>query len=215
MYKCILYFKKKEGAVSIILNYQMCFGKVMLLAKCHTSSKEHGQKESPGHFMSNILLFNNVKWYFLEVFQAAVLPLSIPLQIYSQAKATTILNLFWNHSPTQSFPGKVFSSENPRWIGECSMLFSHQRNHFLLHIYGSLFIPLSRHVRHKTRVRVIWALNSIPHRVFKFQSCSSSFLTEKKCPFQSLDHSRCIIHLCGVNHYLMGFGVSCWNSLKV
>ena len=152
--------------------------------------------------MPNILLFNNIKWYFLEVFQAAGLPLSIPLQIflqiYSRAKANTILKLFWNHSHTQSFPCKMFSSENPRWIGDCSRLFSHRKNHFLLHIYVSLFILLSRHIRPKTRVRVIWALNSILHRVFKFQSWISSLLTEKKCPLQSLDHSRCnILYLRG------------------
>lgn len=122
----------------------------------------------------------------------------------------------------ESFPHSIISMQNVLLTKSqvnwqlIHAVFSRRKNHFLLSIYGSQFRLLSRHVRHKTGVGVLWALNSIPG-AFEFHSCISSFLTEKKYLFWRFEHSLtpCTIHLCRGNRYVLGFGVSCWNRLKV
>lgn len=124
------------------------------------------------------------------------------------------------HEPLlESFPHSIISTRSiliPKSQVNWQLLravLSHRKSHFLWNICGSVFTLLFRHIRHKARVRVIWVLNSISFVVFKFKSCIFISHRKEMSVADLWPHSGCIINFCRVNHYLMGFGVSCLNFL--
>lgn len=107
------------------------------------------------------LFVYNIKLCFLEVFQLQsfpshpftnILPGKSTNGVFSHLGIIPTLNHFHPKCSQPQLPGDLATARcSPFPSEEC----------FLLNIYCSVFTLLSRHIRHRTRVKVIWVLNSV------------------------------------------------------